>query len=101
MSTSISSKKDHTQGDVRDEEVKDLTELSWSHSTNGPETLFDQGTKAPKISSQENGDEDGNDELIDFKAPEPTKEKSAIVMRTERQTLRRLRRSGAIIFTIR
>jgi hypothetical protein len=55
MSTSISSKKDQTQESVRDKEVKDLTELSWSHSTNGPETLFDQGTKAPKVASQGQG----------------------------------------------
>jgi len=62
---------------------EDPEELAWSESTNGPEDGFEHGDRfaPPK----------------NLAAPTP----ETLRLRTERQTLRRLPISGAIIFTIR
>ncbi|CAE6435113.1 unnamed protein product [Rhizoctonia solani] len=72
----------------------DGDELAWSDSTNGHEDHFDEPNHAPKpefLSTTE------------FIAPQPINkdEVGRVRFRTERQSLRRLPRSGAIIFTIR
>ncbi|TFK74455.1 hypothetical protein BDN72DRAFT_789277 [Pluteus cervinus] len=66
------------------DEVKqiDPEELAWSTTTNGPEDAFEHGH--------------GTYSAVPAK-PTP----DALRLRTERQTLRRLPRSGAIVFTIR
>jgi len=65
-------------------------ELSWSEPTNGNEDAFDEGTHEPK------------QELWgDFKPPEPTMRVEDIHFRTERQSLRRMPRTGAVLFTVR
>jgi len=66
----------------KDEEV-DPEELAWSESTNGPEDDFTLGDRfaPPKHRA----------------APMP----ESLRLRSERQTLRRLPYSGAIVFTIR
>jgi hypothetical protein len=65
-----------------EEEVIDPEELGWSESTNGPEDTFSHGHghAAP---------------------PAPYLAPSTIRLRSERQTLRRLPRTGAIVFGIR
>lgn len=63
-----------------DTELIDPEELAWSTTTNGPEDAFTHG----------HGSHD-----LPFVSP------STLRLRTERQTLRRLPKSGAIIFTIR
>ncbi|KAF7978334.1 hypothetical protein HWV62_963 [Athelia sp. TMB] len=60
----------------------DPEELAWSNTTNGPEDTFHHGHPATSHDS-------------------PTVLPSTIRLRTERQTLRRLPKSGAILFTIR
>lgn len=72
----------------------DPDELAWSDSTNGHEDFFEQLTKEPTLKAQQSGQ-------VQFKAPTPTDSVERIRLRTERQTLRRLPRSGAIAFTIR
>ncbi|CAE6410503.1 unnamed protein product [Rhizoctonia solani] len=72
----------------------DGDELAWSDSTNGHEDHFDEPNHAPKpefVSS------------TGFVAPQPIgkEEVDRVRFRTERQSLRRLPRSGAIVFTIR
>ncbi|CAE6507270.1 unnamed protein product [Rhizoctonia solani] len=72
----------------------DGDELAWSDSTNGHEDHFDEPNHAPKpefLSASE------------FIAPQPVskEEIGRVRFRTERQSLRRLPRSGAIVFTIR
>ncbi|CAE6425298.1 unnamed protein product [Rhizoctonia solani] len=72
----------------------DGDELAWSDSTNGHEDHFDEPNHAPKpefLSTTE------------FISPEPIskEEVERVRFRTERQSLRRLPRSGAIVFTIR
>ncbi|KAF8897139.1 hypothetical protein BD779DRAFT_1489091 [Infundibulicybe gibba] len=60
----------------------DPEELAWSHTTNGPEDVFEHGNSAhPPV------------------LPQATPE--TLRLRTERQTLRRLPGSGVIVFTIR
>lgn len=81
---------------ISGKEVSDLTELSWSHSTNGPESLFDQKLKGPQQS-----DLGSETQVHPFESAKPAIDPSEVVMRTERQTLRRLPRSGAVLFTIR
>lgn len=60
----------------------DPEELAWSTTTNGPENTFHHGSPATSHS-------------------DPTVLPQLIRLRTERQTLRRLPKSGAILFTIR
>ena len=66
-------------------------ELAWSSSTNGPEDVYDQTTKGPHPDSKAAGT---------FAVPEPVTDPTKIQIRQERQTLRRLPRTGAIIFTV-
>ncbi|KZP13099.1 hypothetical protein FIBSPDRAFT_141100 [Athelia psychrophila] len=70
--------------DATPSEYSDLDpeELAWSTTTNGPEDTFNHGHPGTAPSS-------------------PTVLPSTIRLRTERQTLRRLPRSGAVLFTIR
>ncbi|KAH8118502.1 hypothetical protein DFH11DRAFT_1567653 [Phellopilus nigrolimitatus] len=72
----------------------DPDELAWSDSTNGNEDHFEQFTKEPTLDAQQSG-------KVQFKPPTPTDTVERIRLRTERQSLRRLPRSGAIVFTIR
>jgi hypothetical protein len=67
---------------VNDAENMDPEELAWAESSHGPEDNFSKThpTNQPT-------------------RPKPTP--SLVRLRTERQTLRRLPRSGAIVFTIR
>ena len=60
--------------------LPDQTELTWSHTSNGPEASYDHSVKRIR---------------------RPAAGPAHIAMRTERQTLRRLPRSNAILFTIR
>ncbi|KAG8710679.1 hypothetical protein FRC08_016845 [Ceratobasidium sp. 394] len=83
----------------RDEDPERLNsldgdELAWSDSTNGREDHFDEPTHAPKPEFLATGE---------FTAPQPVgrDEVGRVRLRTERQSLRRLPRSGAIVFTIR
>ena len=62
----------------------DPEELAWSSTVNGPEEDFGRGHRVHGISGQ-----------TLHVSP------SALRLRTERQTLRRLPKSGAILFTIR
>jgi len=61
----------------------DPDELGWSYTTNGPEDEFDGGDQVTLTSN----------------VPVPTPE--MLRLRVERQTLRRLPKSGAVVFTIR
>ncbi|EJU05041.1 hypothetical protein DACRYDRAFT_93402 [Dacryopinax primogenitus] len=64
--------------------------LAWSEPTNGAEDAFDEGTHEP------------NRELRgDFSPPEPTVDVRTVHFRTERQSLRRMPRTGAVLFTVR
>lgn len=72
----------------------DPDELAWSDTTNGDEDHFEQLTKEPTLDAQESG-------KVQFQPPKPTDDVENIRLRTERQSLRRLPRSGAIVFTIR
>lgn len=71
-----------TGGVIDSEPAIDPEELAWSTTTNGPEDSFEHGH--------------GTYSAIPSR-PTP----DMIQLRTERQTLRRLPKSGAIIFTIR
>ncbi|PWN44442.1 hypothetical protein IE81DRAFT_345671 [Ceraceosorus guamensis] len=99
-------------------ELYDRSELSWSHTTNGPEEIFDQMLKGPRAASSETTgrvdaksdaaldckakEEEEEVVVVDaFKGPQVATDPASICMRAERQTLRRLPRSGAIVFTIR
>lgn len=73
----------------------DPDQLGWSDSTNGPEDKFDQATKSPSADALDSG------EVKEWEQPKPADNVENIRFRTERQTLRRLPRSGAIVFTIR
>ena len=72
----------------------DPDQLGWSDTTNGPEDAFDQATKEPTLAAQASGE-------VNFQPPQPTRDVQNVRFRTERQSLRRLPRSGAIVFTIR
>lgn len=72
----------------------DPDELAWSDTTNGDEDHFEQKTKEPTLEAQESGE-------VQFQPPKPTDSVENIRLRTERQSLRRLPRTGAIVFTIR
>lgn len=74
-----------SDNDVSQLEVDDLIdpeELAWSSTTNGPEDTFTHGHPA-------------------HPTDQPAVTPQTLRMRTERQTLRRLPLSGAIVFTIR
>ncbi|KAG8748257.1 hypothetical protein FRC10_007647 [Ceratobasidium sp. 414] len=72
----------------------DGDEMAWSDTTNGREDHFDEPNHAPKPEFLATGE---------FIAPQPVgrDEVGRVRFRTERQSLRRLPRSGAIVFTIR
>ena len=70
---------DATPGEYTD---LDPEELAWSTTTNGPEDSIHHGCRATSYS-------------------DPTVLPQLLRLRTERQTLRRLPKSGAILFTIR
>ncbi|QRV75033.1 hypothetical protein RhiJN_03048 [Ceratobasidium sp. AG-Ba] len=72
----------------------DGDEMGWSDTTNGLEDHFDEPNHAPKAEFLATGE---------FVAPQPISvdEVGRVRFRTERQSLRRLPRSGAIVFTIR
>ncbi|KAG8733461.1 hypothetical protein FRC11_006101 [Ceratobasidium sp. 423] len=72
----------------------DGDELAWSDSTNGHEDHFDEPNHAPKPEFLS---------TTGFIAPRPIDkgEIGRVRFRTERQSLRRLPRSGAIVFTVR
>lgn len=96
----------------------DPDQIGWSDSTNGPENVFDQSTKEPSLSAQQSGQ-------VEFQPPTPLKppppsndgadnsggdidgddddvgDVARVRLRQERQSLRRLPRSGAVVFTIR
>lgn len=72
----------------------DPDELAWSDTTNGDEDHFEQTTKEPTLEAQQSG-------KVQFRPPQPTDSVERIRLRTERQSLRRLPLSGAIVFTIR
>lgn len=80
-SAHVADKDDEPRLDVEEESI-DPEELGWSESTNGPEDSFlhGHGHSAP---------------------PAPYLAPSSIRLRSERQTLRRLPRTGAIVFGIR
>ncbi|GAA6008821.1 heme-dependent oxidative N-demethylase family protein [Rhodotorula paludigena] len=67
--------------------------LSWSLKTNGTEALFDQFNKGPQAEQVEKAKE--------VVHPSPATDISQVWFRTERQTLRRLPKTRAILFTIR
>ncbi|KAK4705129.1 hypothetical protein P7C70_g1080, partial [Phenoliferia sp. Uapishka_3] len=70
-------------------------QLDWSQNTNGPEKIFDQGAKGP-VPELLSASEDPS-----WKAPAPTTEFNDVWFRTERQSLRRMPKTGCILFTIR
>ena len=72
----------------------DPDELAWSDTTNGDEDYFEQKSKEPSLQAQQSGE-------VQFQPPKPTDTVERIRLRTERQSLRRLPRTGAIVFTIR
>lgn len=80
-SAHVADKDDELRLDVEEESI-DPEELGWSESTNGPEDSFLHGHGH---SAQ----------------PAPYLAPSTIRLRSERQTLRRLPRTGAIVFGIR
>ncbi|UZJ55003.1 hypothetical protein CBS101457_004323 [Exobasidium rhododendri] len=67
--------------------LDDRTELTWGVSTNGPENVYDAQVKGPMKGV----------EMVEL---QPIQNPSNLVMRTERQTLRKLPKSGAVLFTI-
>lgn len=84
----------------------DPDELAWSDSTNGDEDHFVHhtiGTAASDAQKTEEGPAVTVNKLSlrEQKQPLGTDTVDRIRLRTERQSLRRLPRSGAILFTIR
>jgi hypothetical protein len=74
-------------GQAGSEKLDDRTELTWGVSTNGPEQVYDASLKGPM-------------EGIEMEELQPIESPSNLVMRTERQTLRKLPKSRAVLFTI-
>ncbi|KAL7006337.1 hypothetical protein EMMF5_004223 [Cystobasidiomycetes sp. EMM_F5] len=64
--------------------------LGWSETTNGNEDVFDQATKGPRLAAAEAYS-------TAFQPPQPTADIASIHFRTERQTLRRMPRTGCIL----
>ncbi|KPV74549.1 uncharacterized protein RHOBADRAFT_28115 [Rhodotorula graminis WP1] len=67
--------------------------LSWSEKTNGTEAIFDHFTKGPQA--------DLVDKAREVVHPTAATSASDVWFRTERQTLRRLPKTRAILFTVR
>jgi len=74
-------------GQEGEEKLDDRTELTWGVSTNGPEQVYDAEVKGPM-------------EGVEMEELQPIQDPKNLVMRTERQTLRKLPKSGAVLFTI-
>lgn len=68
--------------------------LGWA-SANGPEAIFDQQLGGPDPERLAQSEDPS------FESHGPPRDASEIWFRTERQTLRRLPRTGAILFTIK
>lgn len=66
-------------------------ELAWATSTKGPEDVFSQSAKGPHPDSIA---------ASTFQLPERITDPTQIQIRQERQTLRRLPRTGAVVFTV-
>lgn len=69
----------------------DPTKLTWAASSNGPESLFDAKTRGPA--------EGAMSDASLFELYRPIDRVEDLMMRTERQTLRKLPVSGAVVFT--
>lgn len=69
-------------------------QLAWS-SKFGPEDLYDERVGGPRT------DEESQKLLGDFKPPGPVEDFRKVWYRSERQTLRRMPKTGCILFTIR
>jgi hypothetical protein len=67
--------------------LDDRTELTWGVSSNGPEHLYDAELKGPMKG-------------VEMEEMQPIQDPANLVMRTERQTLRKFPKSEAILFTI-
>lgn len=78
--------------------VVDDEELGWATSTVGPEEQFEHGTA---FKDNEGGRAEEDREKADRRQRAEEVEVELIRLRSERQTLRRLARSGAVVFTIR
>lgn len=63
--------------------------LVWSDRTNGPEEIYDMESKGPHPGKRD----------PDLALPQPNYEPERVGFRTERQSLRRLPKTGAIMFT--
>ncbi|KAK4705384.1 hypothetical protein P7C70_g825, partial [Phenoliferia sp. Uapishka_3] len=70
-------------------------QVDWSTKTNGPETIFDQGAKAPVPELLSESSDPS------WQAPVPTTDPTEVWFRTERQALRRMPKTGCILITIR
>jgi len=79
-------------------EILDPHELAWSDSTNGDEDTFTHGT--PGVEQRTERVPESVQHAEDVTTPDYVAPKN-MRLRTERQSLRRLPRSGAIVFTIR
>jgi hypothetical protein len=66
-------------------------ELAWSLSTKGPEDVYDESRHGPHPDSLA---------AASFVPPEPITDPTKVQIRQERQTLRRLPRTGAVVFTV-
>ena len=78
----------------------DPDELAWSDTTNGDEDAFVHRTRG--VDGEES--EDAHEEELSLREKKQslaTDSAERIRLRTERQSLRRLPRSGAVVFTIR
>ncbi|KAF8529810.1 hypothetical protein JB92DRAFT_2695822 [Gautieria morchelliformis] len=67
-------------------------ELAWLTNHHGDEDQFDQATKIPRTDA---------DSTSDWESIKPITDVSQIYFRSERQTLRRMPKTGCICFTIR
>lgn len=67
-------------------------DIAWSADTNGPEEYFDQAIHGPK---------EGSEGAKMFAGVKRAERKEDVWFRTERQTLRRMPKTGCILFTIR
>lgn len=74
--------------------LMDVDELAWSDRTNGDEELFVHGKRHEDVGPEQAA---SDSEEYGYKC----KDIDMLRFRTERQTLRRLPASGAIVFTIR
>ena len=79
----------------------DPDELAWSDSTNGDEDLFKHHTRWPEEGLPEEVKAEQSQIREEQENSLKTDSVGRLRLRTERQTLRRLPRSGAVVFTIR